>query len=136
MIPLSFFLCLIIGLSCEPEPPSPVDWFDLPAIVSVYDPSIGGVNCDDDCSVTADGTKIAPNLYGTVAACDPRLLGSTVTFPGIGSFRCIDTGSAIGERWSKYFDRRVVVFDLMVDLSAGVPNWSYSLWFDWSIDWN
>ena len=115
-----FALLLIIW------PPEPVEWYELPAILSVYDPLQcdkpgGEINCDSDPAHFATGIDVGPEWYGRAAACDPRLLGAVVTFEGIGSFMCIDTGAAIGERWSEYYQRPVMVFDLMVNLDEPPP---------------
>lgn len=132
-------LTLLFFIILWPPSGPPVDFWELPAIVSVYDPTQCDepgweINCDDDPEHFASGLKVDPEWFGRAAACDERLLGRTVEFPGIpGQWLCVDTGGAIGERWSEYYDRQVMVFDLMVDLSDGYPEWTYWLWSDWDI---
>ena len=135
-------LTLVFLLASFPIEPLPVDWRSLPAIVSVYDPALcltgdpaHAINCDDDPGHFATGIAVGPEWYNVAAACDPRLLGHVVTFPAIGiTAECVDTGGAIGERWSLYYGRRVVVFDVMVDLTEPAPEWSYWLLDDWIVD--
>jgi hypothetical protein len=86
-----------------PEPNScPYRVRDYDGRMSIYDPKLGGINCDDDCSTVAMG-KIYPEMYEISGACVPELYGATIKFrdpfhgdydmPGI--FHCVDTGPAI-----------------------------------------
>jgi hypothetical protein len=132
---IAVFICL--GL-CDPQEPTVLEWYQLPqfpVIVSVYDPALGGINCDSSCDTIATG-QLEPWMYGGIAACDLRLLRATITIPGIGSYRCLDTGGAIGLRWSAAYQRYVVVFDVLYDLvGQEAPAWTYSLVSGWSISW-
>lgn len=103
---------------------------DLPAVATWYDPSLGGINCDDDCTRTADGSMVSEELYGVAAACDRSLLGSIVAIDGLGTFECRDTGSAIRPTWSPHHDRWVLYFDVMLHDD---PSWNYWIFEHWSI---
>lgn len=70
---------------------------DKPLKISWYDPALGGVNCDHDCSTMASGVKVTPDRYGNTAACIRAWMGKTVVIEGIGRFTCLDTGGAIVE---------------------------------------
>lgn len=145
LAPVAVIICLLFIPIDEPGFPEPsVDWRTLPAVVSVYDPLLchSGdpddlINCDDDPGHFATGIAVGPEWYGRAAACDPRLLGATISFPAIDVVvECVDTGGAIGERWSPAFERDVVVFDVMVDLTnEPAPDWSYWLIDGWLIEW-
>jgi hypothetical protein len=114
----------ITDIALEPPP-----YWELPAVMTWYDPSIGGINCDDDCNHVADGTLITEDLYGQIAACDRRLLGHNVTIEGVGTFRCRDTGGMIRPMWSQYYQRWVLYFDIMLHES---PEYNYWLFEEWS----
>lgn len=116
----------------EPEP-RPISLYDLPAIVVVYDPALGGINCDSDCTTIATG-KLLPEMYGVIAACHPDLLWRTVEIAGIGIYECLDTGGEIGVRWSDHFQRLVLYFDILYDIvNLGFPSWAGMLIEDWRI---
>jgi hypothetical protein len=126
---------LIIRPPPGPHPFPLVPLSDLPALVSVYDPALGGANCDSDCSTVATG-PFEPEMYGTAAACPAFLLGATVDLPGLGLFECVDRGSAVSVRWSEVHQQYVIVFDLIWSMADGVvPEWAYGLWTDWSWQW-
>ena len=103
---------------------------DLPAVVTWYDPARGGINCNEDCTTVADGTKVTEELYGVTAACDQRLLGRIIKIGSIGEFRCRDTGGMIKPTWSKHYQRWVLYFDIMLHEN---PEWNYWLFEDWRI---
>ena len=128
--PLALLVCGLLPIEFELE--------ELPAIVSVYDPALGGINCDSDCTHFATGIDIGPQHYGNVAACPAELLGGSVSFAGIGEFYCLDTGGAIGRRWSSYYNREVVAFDILWHLEDdnAVPWWAYGIWPSWEFTYN
>ena len=112
------------------EPPKQPYYQDLPAVVTWYDPSQGGINCNEDCTTVADGTKVTEDLYGVTAACDRRLLGRIVKIEGIGTFRCRDTGGMIEPTWSRHYQRWILYFDVMLHEN---PEWNYWLIEEWRV---
>ena len=108
----------------------------IPAVVMIYDPSLGGINCDNDCSTIATG-PLEDWHYGSIAACDPSLLGAYVTLPGVGVVRCMDTGSAVRVAYSEYWGEYVLYFDVMWKLEEwGRPEWAGMRVTDWSYQWS
>lgn len=105
---------------------------DYPAIVTVYDPALGGINCDEDCTTIATG-PFEEWMYKEYAACDASLLGQYVYFPEIGiRTRCMDTGGAVHAMWSQRDQQCVLPFDILWPLTEEpVPYWNW--WFieDW-----
>lgn len=69
-----------------------------PLKISWYDPLLGGVNCDHDCTTMTTGVKVTPDRYGRTAACIREWTGRTVFIPELGTFECLDRGGAIVER--------------------------------------
>ena len=129
-------LILLVLLSHTPiiwlHPPP---FWELPAVVTWYDPSLcaypeGKINCDSDPTHVADGTLITEDLYGEIAACDRRLLGRDVTIGNIGTFRCRDTGGMIKPMWSRYYERWVLYFDIMLHEN---PYYNYWLFEEWGV---
>ncbi|RMG89620.1 MAG: hypothetical protein D6706_21025, partial [Chloroflexi bacterium] len=94
-----------------------------PLKISTYDPAEGGINCDHDCSVLADGTQFDVSLYWNTAACPADWIGRTVAINGIGTFKCRDTGGAIKEH------EDFIWIDLMIP-SAERPPQTMSLVYD------
>ena len=114
---------------------------NYPAIMSVYDPALGGRNCDGDCTTVATGL-LEDWMYEKAGACPMELLGATVYIPGIDhSIQCVDTGGAIKAGWSERDNQCVVYFDTLWHLEregvtiTGAPYWTW--WFieDWSVAW-
>lgn len=70
-----------------------------PLKISWYDPALGGVNCDHDCTTMASGVRVTPDRYGRTAACIRSWTAArrVVVIPGIGEFECLDTGGKIQE---------------------------------------
>lgn len=104
---------------------------DYPAVVTYYEPLNGGINCDDDCSTMATG-PIEEWMYGKYMACHPDLLGQYVTFDGIGTFRCMDTGGMVTTAWSQHHNAMVLYFDVLLH---DTPEWNFWFWSpeDWHI---
>jgi hypothetical protein len=75
------------------DPPPPIN--EKPVLISWYDPAIGGINCDSDCTVFADMTPVTDEAYGQVAACPVEWIGKRITIPQVGDYLCRDTGGAI-----------------------------------------
>jgi len=117
-----------------PYDPEPVIT-DYPAVLSIYDPDDGGINCDGDCTTVATG-PLTPGMYFTSGACPMELLGATITFHDIDeTMECVDTGGAIVVGWSPYYEQTVVYFDFMWD-ADNPPEWAYWLIQDWSVSWD
>lgn len=117
---------------------------DHPAVMSVYDPALGGINCDSNCAQVATG-PLEDWMYEVAGACPTELLGRTVYFPAIGhTLACVDNGPAIKEAWSERDERCVVYFDTLwhlekdeTGLITGAPEWTWWLIKDWHvIDWS
>ena len=113
----------------------------MPAILTVYDPSLGGINCDNDCRTTATGL-LTDDLYEKAGACHPSLLGATIYFDDINfSLTCVDTGGMVGVGWSKRDQEFVVFFDALWHLSVeggkitGGPSWNYFFLQNWRVEW-
>ncbi len=113
----------------------------MPAILTVYDPALGGVNCDGDCTTVATGL-LTDEMYGVAGACPAEFLGATVYFDDIDvSMRCVDTGGMIGVAWSERDQEFVVYFDALWHLSkesgkiTGAPYWNQWLLPNWRIAW-
>lgn len=106
---------------------------EYPAVVTYYEPLDGGINCDDDCTTMATGS-IEEWMYGQYMACHVDLLGAYVTFDGIGTFRCMDTGGMIDLRWSEHHNAMVLYFDVLLHET---PEWNF--WLlppdNWHVDW-
>jgi hypothetical protein len=95
----------------------------------IYDPSLGGINCDGDCTTVATG-PLTEDMWFTSGACHPDLLGQTVYFPAIDfEMECVDNGGLITKAYNEYYQRDVVYFDVMWDAS-NPPEWLY-----WLLDW-
>jgi len=134
MLCFSLMFMLMESVICPIEPPPILQLTDYPAVVMAYDPGLGGVNCDGDCSTIATG-PLTQDMYGTVAACHQDLLGQTVNLPGIGSFECLDTGTAVRVHWNEHFQQMVLYFDVMKDLrNEDRPQWAGTLVTDWSLN--
>jgi hypothetical protein len=106
-----------------------------PAKLSVYDPALGGVNCNGDCTTIATGL-FDDSMYKEVAACPAELLGATITFPMMPwlEFQCLDTGPAIKARY--YGNQCVTFFDVVWPLATeDPPNWVWWEISNWSVSW-
>jgi len=124
-------------------PIDPVDQqhqFDLPGLyITVYDPSLGGQNCDGDCTHTAL-TNITPGMYGHTAACPSVWLGrittTVVTIWGV-ELWCVDAFGLPKDRVLVEIDGRWVYrIDLMYR-PAAEHDWNQEVapWGDWSKEW-
>lgn len=127
--------CLGIMLFCMlPDYPPPPALTDYPALMVIYDPSLGGINCDNDCTTVATG-PLTDEMWFTSGACHPDLLGSTIIFPAI-DFRmeCVDTGGMITVAYNDYYEEEVIYFDVLWG-AGNPPYWLYWLLEDWIIEW-
>lgn len=118
--------------------PTPAQQY--PAIMSVYDPALGGINCDGDCSTVAMG-KLHDEMYGVAGACPIELYGATVHFDYLNrDFHCVDTGPAIkttylpGQGCASYFD---VLWPLTDEPAPDWAMWWFSKWHveEWGGSW-
>ena len=122
-----------------------------PAVMSLYDPDLGGWNCDDDCSTVATGL-LQDWMYEVAGACPFEFTGWIIQFPDLDrSLQCVDRGTAVRARWSDHHDQCVVYFDVLwhlpdengdgrIDrdengLIPGLPYWAYWKVEDWSASW-
>lgn len=95
---------LLMGGAFEarPEPPPELPAFvDVPVLTYWYDPALGGINCAADCSTFGSGMTIEDYHYGVTAACPVEWRGQLLEVDGSGSYWCLDSGGAIGVRWSR-----------------------------------
>ena len=123
-------MLMVVPDTCPP--PSPLSSY--PAVITIYDPSRGGIKCDQDCSTVATG-PLTSDMYFTSGACHPDLLGSWVYFPSIQyTMQCVDTGGLVTVRWSDHHQAQVLFFDAMWDASQPPP-WNYWMLDDWRIIW-
>ena len=123
-------LCFLpdMGLGPSPEPLLS----SYPAVMVFYDPALGGINCDGDCTTVATGPFTA-DMYKTSGACHPDLLGQTVYFPAIDlTMHCVDTGSLVTVAWNNYYQLTIIYFDVLWP-AAEPPPWLYWLLNDWEV---
>lgn len=101
-------------------------------LLTVYDPLLGGMNCDEDCYTLADGHKWTLEDYENVAACPTWMVftGNIKTGLSFGSHDviCRDTGPDVRVRWNDYYESYVIHIDVMYPIhSMGYPEWNYVL---------
>ena len=106
----------------------------LPVRASYYNPALGGINCDEDCSTTGDGTPVA-ECYGWCAACPPGWYGRHLDFGRwVGQWQCRDHGGAVVPTYGRtympggFVEGWWIVVDFMAHRQ---PAWAYLL-LDWS----
>ena len=101
---------------------------DKPLKISWYDPLLGGINCDHDCTTMASGVKVTEDRYGNTAACLREWMGAYVVIPGLGEFQCLDTGGAIVEHPT------FIYIDLL--LHEPLPNAPFgTMIYEWGLEW-
>jgi hypothetical protein len=94
-----------------------------PVEITWYDPALGGINCNEDCTTIGSSTPLLDEHYGTVLACPIEFYGATFHIRGSkggladGEWTCLDGGSAM------------VVYDgvLRIDLLSRRPVWRETL---------
>lgn len=113
------------------------DISELPILTTWYDPELGGINCAEPCNQYANGEIVNEDHYldgpNQTAACIPEWLGASVTIPGLGSFKCRDTGGAIIVTHNEYYQRAVIHVDVLAH--PGQMNHNVYLYEDWRIEW-
>lgn len=97
---------------------------EKPLKISWYDPALGGINCDSDCTTMASGVKVTPDRYGRTAACIRPWLGKTVVIAGLGEFECLDTGGAIVEHSTYIWIDIMATRDTAPQFGQYIYNWS------------
>ena len=148
---MSALVCLItlLGSACSPNAMPTGICFELfskllcfeevgniPLWSSTYDPSEGGINCNDDCLNKATG-PVLESQYGHTAACATDWLFLTIVTE-YGEFLCDDRGGAIHLTWRTvydpilgFYDGWFWVTDFMIH-SDELPYWAYQPIYEWS----
>lgn len=108
----------------------------LPIEVTYYDPALGGINCDGNCGILADGAGWSENDYhengGRVAACSSEFpTGTVITIYGLGSYVCRDRGCMVTKKWSRRHNQLVFALDVLATADSAhiqglYPHWSAS----------
>ena len=107
---------------------------NYPAVMVIYDPTIGGINCDEDCTTIATGPLLDEYWY-QAGACYPNLLGAEIYFPVIDfTMKCVDNGGKVTVLWNEYYQQEVVYFDVLWS-ATNPPYWLYWLLDDWQVMW-
>lgn len=106
---------------------------ELPLWTSYYMPPLGGINCDSDCSVVADGTAVT-DCYDWCVACPIGWYGRWLDLGDIGQWQCRDHGGAIhpvyGERYTP--EGFVTGWSIPIDLLVREePPFAYRLLWEW-----
>lgn len=114
-----------------------------PIFVNPYDPALGGINCESPCNRFANGMEVVPELYGSVAACNPRDMGCYISFENdygsAGPFLCVDTGGMLlyprpsirHETWVQYID---ILHPLTEESFEHWPWWNHALFRDYTVE--
>lgn len=127
-----------IGNDCRPRMNEVYDCYitesELMFVGSWYDPALCRfgytINCDENPTVTADGSLVA-DCYGYCMACPAGWLGRQFEFAdGVGNWQCRDRGGDIkptyGERYVGYYwEGWYVPLDFMWPYERGDPHWAY-----------
>jgi hypothetical protein len=100
----------------------------------MYDPALGGINCDDDCTTVAMG-KFDDYMYKVAGACPKELYGATVHFSYLGmELHCVDTGPAIEPTYFPQYGMCASSFDLLWPLhDEPAPDWAMWWWNNWNV---
>jgi hypothetical protein len=69
----------------------------VPMVINTYDPTLGGINCDQDCT-RMGVTPIQDYHWDWAAACPVEWRGLEVVVPGVGRWSCWDSGGLIDLR--------------------------------------
>lgn len=122
-----------------------VEEYELPLFLSVYDPALcaaAPINCDGDADF-GTGIPFGEEWYEVGVACPVDWVWSVVTVPGIGEWRCIDTGGRIEPHFREVWlfepgdVRKVWMWVVVVDVVypqgvEGWPWWALQVYSDWS----
>jgi hypothetical protein len=105
-----------------------------PLKMTLYDPVLGGWNCDDDCTTVATG-KFYDSMYKQAASCPIQLLGNTINIDHLGkNYICVDTGPAVKPTYWK--DHCITWLDVVWPLHREpLPDWTYWEFDNWSVIW-
>lgn len=106
--------------------------------MSVYDPALGGINCDDDCTTVSMG-YFHPDMYKVAGACHPALYGATVRFYNpleeeqYWEFHCVDNMGVDALVYYPWNRTCMPWFDVLWPLTEETaPYWT--LWnFSWEV---
>jgi len=100
----------------------------LPLFLSRYDPTLGGINCDSDCSQIGDGTAVTDCFR--CMACPPGMYWSWLEFAGQ-QWQCRDEGGSVVPKYRTTYTAAgfVTGWAIIVDLlTLGyVPEIAYEL---------
>ena len=79
--------------------------FAVQANLTWFDPKLGGINCDHDCTTLASHVRFSDALYDRVAACPPEFpFGTRFVIAGSwrgladGEYECLDRGGMVVTR--------------------------------------
>lgn len=127
----------IFGPVSDCIPPRP-SIRELPLLVTWYNPAMGGLNCDGDCSHLSLA-PMHPAFYGRAAACPAEFVGldftAVVSHPAIGERACLDRGGAVVVEY-RYVPGVGWLWLAVVDLLEHGPhptNWQ--LLYGWRMEW-
>lgn len=146
----------MFGMTCKQAPPPPTaqcwqiapsmticvveDATDLPVFPSPYNPYLGGINCDSDCSTVATMDH-ADWMFNNVVACPKGWIGNTSIILHGHEWLCLDTGTAITVDYRKMFDAKdgfyfgwAIVIDFM--LWDDDQWWVYLPQYEWAINYH
>jgi hypothetical protein len=140
---------LLLSPHIDPVPPRLLPAKQIPLLVNPYDPALGGINCDHDCTRFGNGVEIQDWHYGIRMACNPAHIGCQFhiwnDFGSIGPVWCVESGGALLEpQYHEGFGRVVQYVDILWHLDDGgqrVPNenlpwWNHGVFEDYEIDCN
>lgn len=119
----------------------------IPIFVNPYDPALGGINCDSDCSRFANGIFITEEHYGQSAACHPTWVGCRLSFSNdfgeVGPLTCNDTGEELlYPRYVPKLGQKVQYVDILWDLTddegdmipwSELPWWNHAVFNDYEV---
>lgn len=132
---MNTLMLVVIGTMLSTQCPGPVTQYDT-GRMSVYDPALGGINCNGDCTTVAMG-HFHEDMYKVAGACHPALYGATVQFynpleePAYWEFHCVDN---MGVDALVYYPWRLDCmpwFDVLWPLTEEEPPY----WLHWHLSW-
>lgn len=123
-----------------PQPPQS----KMPVLITAYQPGLGGINCNNDCSTVAIGLRTGDHLNGRAMACPTEWLGtrhpsgrwytSVIYFPesaGLSPRFCIDSfGSPTDRKPTLIESEWVIRLDLYESNPFAFPqnHWNIDGW--------
>jgi hypothetical protein len=126
--------CAAIGQPQSCIPPQP-PLADLPLLTTYYNPALGSINCNSDCSTLAL-VPMSDTLYGFAAACPAEMVfvdfTAVISHPAIGERACLDRGGAVVIEYNEGLQLWVIRIDLM-ERGPHPSNWQ--LLYGWSVRW-